>query len=340
METFISERKRMRIAGTEETDDLGDRHLRVVERLTAGITSDAHRDILQRCLSGTLSPAVALMQLLIDTEDAAQVRAAVDDVTSRAASLSRAGDNLVRDRVDDLTQLVVENEPGCEKIAQMLRANIGSPEQANTVDEGIAFCERLFDWSVQQSEEASVALYSLGNPQLLERATREIITQLELWNVISQKRVVLDIGCGIGRVAAELAPRVKEVHGIDVSGRMIETALRRCSALSNVRLMKSAGRDLREFQDTSMDAAIAVDTFPYLHQSGAALVSTFFAETARVLRPGGDLVILNYAYTGDDATSADEVSRLAEQHGFQIVIAGDRPFTIWDGLAFHLRKLS
>ena len=309
-----------------------------VDRLTAGIEPAAQRDILRRCLSGTLSPAVSLMQLLIETEDAAAVRAAVDEVTRRAASLSRSTDSLLRDRVDDLTQLVIENEPGCEKIAEMLRTSFDSPDQAPSVEEGIAFCERLFDWSVQQSEEASVALYSLGNPQLLERATREVIAQLELWNVISQNRIVLDIGCGIGRVAAELAPRVREVHGIDVSARMIESALRRCHGLSNVKLMKSSGRDLHEFSDSSIDAALAVDTFPYLHQSGAALVATFFAEASRILRPGGDFVIINYSYTGDEASSAREVSRLAGEHGFDVIVSGERPFVIWDGLAFHLRK--
>jgi cyclopropane fatty-acyl-phospholipid synthase-like methyltransferase len=232
----------------------------------------------------------------------------------------------------------VENEPGCEKIAEMLRSNVDSPEPARSVDEGIAFCERLFDWSVQQSEEASVALYSLGNPQLLERATREIIAQLELWNIVSQRRVVLDIGCGIGRVAAELAPRVREVHGIDVSSRMIEAALRRCAPLSNVRLTKGNGRDLREFTDESFDAAVAVDTFPYIHQSGRELVASFFSESARVLRAGGDLVILNYSYSADDATAIREVVELAEQSGFDVIVKGDRPFAMWDALAFHLRK--
>jgi SAM-dependent methyltransferase len=280
------------------------------------------------------------MQLLIETEEAAQVRATVDEITSRAALLSRATDSLLRDRVDDLTQLVVENEPGCEKIAEMLRADVDSPRPAPSVEEGIAFCERLFDWSVQQSEEASVALYSLGNPQLLERATREIISQLELWNIISQKRVVLDIGCGIGRVAAELAPLVMEVHGIDVSSRMIEAALRRCAPLSNVRLTKGSGRDLREFNDSSFDAAIAVDTFPYIHQSGSDLVVAFFRESARVLRPDGDLVILNFSYRGDDAADAQEVLQLANECGFDVIVKGDRPFAMWDALAFHLRKRS
>ena len=102
--------------------------------------------------------------------------------------------------------------------------------------------------------------------------------------------------------------------------------------------MKSSGRDLREFADESVDAAIAVDTFPYLNQAGRALVSTYFAESARVLRKGGDLVILNYSYMGDDVTNAQEVAALATQHGFDVIVNGEHPFNIWDGSAYHLRK--
>lgn len=309
-----------------------------LERLTSGMEPPAHRDIMMRCLSGMLSPAVALMQLLIETEDAVAVRATVDEVTRRAATVSRATDSLLRDRVDELTQLVVENEPGCERIAAMLRSSMDSPEPARSVEEGIAFCERLFDWSVQQSEEASVALYSLGNPQLLERATREVVTQLERWKVISSERSVLDIGCGIGRIAAELAPKVKEVQGIDVSGRMIDVALRRCASLGNVGLTKGTGRDLREFADGIFDAAIAVDTFPYIRQSGEALVEAYFSETARVLKPGGDLVILNYSYRGDDPADILEIARLAAANELAVVLNGERPFVMWDAAAFHLRK--
>ena len=309
-----------------------------VRRLTSAIDSPEQREILMRCLSGTLSPAVALMQMLIETEDAGMVRAAVDEVTSRAATLSRATDSLLRDRVDELTQILVENQPGCEKIAAMLRANVDSPDPARSVDEGIEFCERLFDWSVLQSEEASVALYSLGNPQLLERATREVVAQLELWNILSQERVVLDIGCGIGRIAAELAPRVKAVYGIDVSAGMIDAALRRCAPLENVQLLKGSGRDLRAYPDAFFDAALAVDTLPYIHQSGADLVDSFFGESWRVLKPGGDLVVLNYSYRGDDSADNADVTRLAAEHGFDVLLAGLRPFAVWDGVAFHLRK--
>ena len=311
-----------------------------VKRLLLGITDVAVRDILARCLDGSISPSVALMQMLIETEDEVIVRAAVDDVTRRAAALSRSGDNLLRDRVDDLTQLVVENEQGCRRIAEMLRSNMDSPDPAPSVEEGIAFCERLFDWSVQQSEEASVALYSLGNPELLERATREIVVQLERWGVLSRDRTVLDIGCGIGRLEVELASRVAAVHGIDVSMQMINAALRRCAPLSNVHLLKVTGRDLADYTDSSFDAVIAVDTFPYINQSGAALVERYFAEAQRVLKPGGDFVILNFSYGEDESADESTVRKLAGRHSFKTIAAGERPFSLWDGVAFHLRKKS
>jgi ubiquinone/menaquinone biosynthesis C-methylase UbiE len=309
-----------------------------VKRLLRGIRDDGVRQILARCLDGSISPAVALMQMLIETENAVVVRAAVDDVTRRAAALSRSGDSLLGDRVDDLTQLVLENEQGCSRIAEMLRSNMGSSDPAPSVEEGIAFCERLFDWSVQQSEEASVALYSLGNPELLERATREIVVQLELWGILSRDRVVLDIGCGIGRLEVELASRVAAVHGMDVSMQMINAALRRCAPLSNVHLLKVTGRDLADYSDASFDAAIAIDTFPYINQSGAALVERYFAEAQRVLKPGGDFVIANFSYGNDDAADESAVRALARRHSFEIITAGERPFAVWDGLVFHLRK--
>ena len=76
-----------------------------------GVDDDAVRGILVRCLGGSISTSAALMQLLAETGDSAAVRAAVDDVTRRAATLSRSGDSLLRDRVDDLTQLVVARLP-------------------------------------------------------------------------------------------------------------------------------------------------------------------------------------------------------------------------------------
>lgn len=83
-----------------------------VERLTGGIENPGHREIMIRCLSGELPPMGALNELSESVGNPAIVRAIVDEVTSRAASISRATDSLLRDRVDELTQLMVESGRG------------------------------------------------------------------------------------------------------------------------------------------------------------------------------------------------------------------------------------
>jgi cyclopropane fatty-acyl-phospholipid synthase-like methyltransferase len=261
------------------------------------------------------------MQLLIETEDVASARAAVRGV-------------------DELEQLIVANAAGCERIAAMLRADVDSAKPARSVEEGIAFCERLFDWSVQQSEEASVALYSLGNPHLLALATAEIVSQLRAWGAVTRDTALLDIGCGIGRLLVALAPEIRSATGIDVSAEMVKAARRRCAPYPNVTVIKGDGRGLGQLDDESFDVAVAVDSFPYLRQSGYALVERFFAESARVLKPGGQFVILNYSYSEDDDTDAKEVRSLAARNGLEVRLAGERPFELWDGLAFRMTKQS
>jgi cyclopropane fatty-acyl-phospholipid synthase-like methyltransferase len=259
------------------------------------------------------------MQLLIETEDVASTRAAVRGVA-------------------ELEQLMVANADGCERIAAMLRADVDSAKPATSVEEGIAFCERLFDWSVKQSEEASVALYSLGNPQLLELATAEIVAQLKAWGAVTKDTAVLDIGCGIGRLLVALAPEVRSATGIDVSAEMVKTARRRCALYSNVTVIKGDGRGLGNLENEGFDVAIAVDSFPYLKQSGYPLVERFFTESARVLKPGGQLVILNYSDAEDADADANEVRTLSAENGLEVRLAGTRPFKLWDGVAFRMIK--
>jgi predicted TPR repeat methyltransferase len=309
-----------------------------VARLVRAVTDEELRPIVRRYLEGELSPQVALMQLVIACEDAAAVRRAVDEVTAEVDAQSRATDSIVRDRVDALTELVVENETGCRRIAQMLKSDIDHAQPARSVDEGLAHVERLFDWSVNQSEEASVALYSLGNAEILDRATAEIVDQLDRWGVLGPDSRVLEVGCGIGRFERAIAGRVLEAHGVDVSAEMVRVAQRRCADLPNVRLAKSSGRDLGMYGNERFDLVFAVDTFPYLVQSGAELVERHFAEAHRVLRRGGDLVILNYSYGGDADADRREVRRLAARHGFELLVEGEPLFQLWNGLGWRMRK--
>ena len=303
--------------------------------------------ICARSAAGEISPQIAVMELLIACED-------VDDVSryiasARARALARQGEELsdaAARAFDQISQLLAEHAGGCARIASMLRSGMDSPPDVTEGEgsddaaarEGILFCQRLFDWSVQQSEEASVALYSLGSPEILANATREIVGYLDSKGLLRPQSSVLEIGCGIGRIERAIADRVRSAHGIDVSPRMIEVARRRCESETNLEFSVCSGRDLGAFVDGAFDLVFAVDSFPYLVQSSMALVRSHFAEAARVLCPGGDFVILNFSYREDDPADRRDVSALARDAGLTVVDLGTHPFALWNGAAFHLRR--
>jgi SAM-dependent methyltransferase len=286
----------------------------------------ALRAILAACDSGEICPAVALMQLLIETEDAEVVARFVRDEAVRCRTGS------------ELTRLLEAKRSGIARVASMLHGDMDRPPANATAAEGIEFCRRLFDWSVEQSEEASVALYSLGDPALLQAATDEIVTWLSAERFLGGAREVLDLGCGIGRLSAALAPHIRGVTGVDISLRMIEHARERCRDLSNVRLTLGSGHDLAAFSATSFDLVLAVDVFPYLVQSALELAERHVGEAARVLRPRGDLVILNFSYRNDRVRDQEDIVRFAANHGFEVRACGILPFKTWDGSAFHLAR--
>ena len=192
---------------------------------------------------------------------------------------------------------------------------------------------RLFDGLAETAPEAAVAFYTLGDPALLARATDELLRVILDWVPVAGRRV-LDFGCGIGRVAAALAPHAREVVGVDVSAGMVAQARARASA-PNLRFEQSDGRTLA-LPDASVDVAVAADSFPFIVRAG--VLDAAMREFARVLAPDGDLLVFNWSYRGDDAGDIADARRIAERFGFDVVRAGERPFRLWDGRGFHLRR--
>jgi ubiquinone/menaquinone biosynthesis C-methylase UbiE len=178
----------------------------------------------------------------------------------------------------------------------------------------------------------------LGDSRLLDAATREVVLLLDRLAVLGPERRVLEIGCGIGRFQRALADRVAGITGIDIAPRMIEVARRRCAGLANVTLLETSGRDLSPFAAGSFDAVLAIDAMPYVHRAGRALVATHFHEVARVLRGGGDFVILNLSYRGDLDLDRRDVRDLADAVGLSVLRNGAMDLRTWDGATFHLRK--
>lgn len=100
---------------------------------------------------------------------------------------------------------------------------------------------------------------------------------------------VLDIGCGVGKPALHLvAARDVHVTGIDISDVEVEKAVGRATREGRTEAAEFRHADVTElpFGDGSFDGAWAIESLLHVPDRRRAL-----AETARVLRPGGRLVI-------------------------------------------------
>jgi ubiquinone/menaquinone biosynthesis C-methylase UbiE len=120
---------------------------------------------------------------------------------------------------------------------------------------------------------------------------------------------------------------------------MIREARVRCAHLPNVALRQISGHDLASFPDRHFDAVIAVDSLPYLYQAGGPeLALALLGEAARVLRPRGDLVVLNLSYRGDLERDRADAAAFADALGLELVRNGSADLALWDGRTFHFRR--
>lgn len=194
----------------------------------------------------------------------------------------------------------------------------------------------VFDRLAAQSPAASVALYTLGDETRLQAATDEVTDWLRGQGLLGADRLVVEIGCGIGRFLRALGPEVEMVVGLDVSAVMCAEARARTAGLDNVVVIQTPGLDLSMIQDAGADLVLAVDSFPYL--VGAGLADVHVHEAARVLAPGGDLVVFNWAYVGDAAQQRQAFEAAADHAGLRAGFNGERALSTWDGLAFTARR--
>ena len=290
------------------------------------------REVLVDLLDGDISPLIALSRLLL-------ALGGVGETEDLLANVARRWGRPLDPRLRETARLLHDHREGCEHVARMLREHPDPATMSGPPEEIVATFRCFFDRSVGWNEEASVAAYSLGEPEILRQVTEEIIDLLDEWRLLGPDRKVLEIGCGIGRMQAVLASRVAEAHGIDISPKMIEAARRRCSGLPNVRFSVCSGRDLQGFADGSLDLVLAVDSFPYIHQAGPHLVETHFHEAARVLVPGGELLIFHVSYRDDTEADRREIRKLCHATGFSVVMNGAQPFKLWDGVVFRMRRI-
>lgn len=118
---------------------------------------------------------------------------------------------------------------------------------------------------------------------ITERLERRLMMQL-IGDVAGRR--VLEVGCGDGALALELARQGAVVTGVDASEQMLEAARQRArDAGVEVRFQLGAAEAL-PFPPDQFDLVVAQTILCFVKDGSPA-----FTEIARVLRPGGRLVI-------------------------------------------------
>ncbi|HXC85837.1 MAG TPA: class I SAM-dependent methyltransferase [Trebonia sp.] len=107
-------------------------------------------------------------------------------------------------------------------------------------------------------------------------------------------RDAIDVGCGDGMLACALAARCAAVTGIDRDALMITLARDRAHTVANATFLEGDFM-AHPFGDESVDFACANTS---VHHMGSA---DAIAKMARVVRPGGRLVVVGLAGDGSPA---------------------------------------
>ena len=276
-------------------------------------------DPIELCLAGILSPHVALSRAILNGVDPNDIIDRLADRSGEPAAELR----MLLQRADDLRTL-------------RATAIAGAIDHTLQGRQALEMLKTGFDRAVSVSPEASVAAYSLADPATLAAATIELVAWMTDRSLLQPSYRALDLGCGIGRIAAAIAAMVQTVIGIDISPAMIAEAQRRYAPSTRLRFEVTDGLRLPGDAD-SLDLIIAVDSFPYLVQAGVA--ESHVADSARLLRAGGVLTIFNLSYYGLDHDHA-AAQAWCNRFGYQLIDDGITPFRLWDAAVFLMRKLT
>ena len=253
-----------------------------------------------------------------DLKLAALFQALADPTRLRILALLRA----MELSVGELAQLLGQSQPRVSRHVRILSDSglIGRRKEGSWVYLQLAEPERtegLFDLSQGLDPEAeqlfagdAVRLETVRHDRA-EAARRYFEAHAATWESVRSLHVadaeieraiaalladrpigaLLDIGTGTGRMLELFAPRAQSAIGIDRSSEMLR--------LARVKLDEAGicGASLRQgdmyalpLADCSSDSIILHQVLHYAQQPGAAI-----AEAARVLAPGGQLLVIDFA---------------------------------------------
>ena len=121
---------------------------------------------------------------------------------------------------------------------------------------------------------------------------------------------VLDACCGCGYTTSRIADAVADVLGVDLLEHHVRMARARYGTHPTLRFGVADVTQLPEksegfrLDDDSIDSVFCLEAAFHLGTEGRR---EFLSECSRVLRPGGRVVLVDFAWTDDNPTSIDEL---------------------------------
>ena len=161
-------------------------------------------------------------------------------------------------------------------------------------------------------------------------------------NVDMSDLVMLEIGCGAGRMTRSLASRFRLVFAYDVSEEYVRIAKERNSQLKNVVFVVNDGLSFPGISDESIDFVFS--GWVMQHMPTKDIVIKNIEEMARVLRPGGFYKI-DPVLTGHISFAEVPISRLVRSRVVRSLapLLGMDKLVVtptWRGARFTEREIS
>jgi SAM-dependent methyltransferase len=181
------------------------------------------------------------------------------------------------------SMLTSKLEPSARRLWQVVRPQVTESAAAQQDAHRLAGV-------LAQRRTAQVAFFDRA-PAHWDRMRAELIGQrtdlLALLELLDDRSVVGDLGCGTGHVSEAIAPCVARVIAIDESGPMLTAARKRLASYDNVEL-RSGRLETIPIGDDELDTAVLFLVTHYVAEPAEVT-----REIARTLRPGGRLVVVD-----------------------------------------------
>ncbi len=135
---------------------------------------------------------------------------------------------------------------------------------------------------------------------------RLVLPMLKRCEIAPCGKVMVELGCGAGRMTPNFARHYEQVLALDLSMEMLQRARRVHSEQRNILWLRTSGADLACLANDSADFV-----FSYLvlqHLPNEDLVFAYVREILRTLRPGGAFL---FQFNGSDSPTMNLRGRIA-----------------------------